>query len=155
MKVDWLKDCEICNAGLCHQMDEYKSAGMSDRDAATQVEKDSNGLYSASVIRDRYRYHAKRQGGGKSPKMTDDEILARAEKIKARRVMLETITRAIGLGLFTPGTSCELCLEESPTCEIRKALEQAAQNEMVRTATKKPPAATDGLTTTHKTNEVL
>ncbi len=60
----WLKDCEICNTGLCSQFQEYVEQGMSERAAARQMEKDCGNLWSADKIYGRYRYYAKGHGGG-------------------------------------------------------------------------------------------
>lgn len=40
IELKWLKDCEICNTGLCNQMTDYINAGMSTRQAAKQMEHD-------------------------------------------------------------------------------------------------------------------
>jgi N6-adenosine-specific RNA methylase IME4 len=65
--TEWLKDCEICNAGLCAEMDNYIACGMSVNKAAKQLEKDQKKkigtkLYSAATIRNRYNYY---KGGEK------------------------------------------------------------------------------------------
>jgi len=66
--VKWFKDCQICNVGLCDQLDEYiKNNGMSARAASKQMEKECNNLYSASQIRNRYRYYKKGHAGGGNP----------------------------------------------------------------------------------------
>ncbi len=38
--AEWLKGCEICNAGLCARFDELIGQGMSQRKAAKELEKD-------------------------------------------------------------------------------------------------------------------
>ncbi len=62
--VKWLKDCEICNTGLCKQMAEHKEVGKTEREAARMMEEECDGLWSAKNIRDRYRYYTKVRGGG-------------------------------------------------------------------------------------------
>jgi hypothetical protein len=53
----WLKDCEVCNAGLCATVDRLKGDGKSEREAARSMSEESAGLYSAEAILHRYRYH--------------------------------------------------------------------------------------------------
>lgn len=88
---DWLKNCEICSAGLCVTVDGYKKEkGVSERAACQQMAEESGGLYSGKQILDRYRYHT-----GKDRKVseiptnisefTEDEILQAAKEIEARR----------------------------------------------------------------------
>jgi hypothetical protein len=38
--AEWLKGCEICNAGLCARFEELIGQGMSQRRAAKELEKD-------------------------------------------------------------------------------------------------------------------
>ena len=64
----WLKDCEICNVGLCKRIDGLKDDGKTIREAARIMESESEGLWEADKIRDRYRYYKGGKGGGKSPK---------------------------------------------------------------------------------------
>lgn len=86
--TQWLKDCEICNTGLCTQMRNYIDQGMSARSASRQMEQDCSGLWPADKIHGRYRYYVKGHAGGnvgKPHKFTDDEVLQRAEEIKKQR----------------------------------------------------------------------
>lgn len=53
----WLKDCEICNAGLCVRVDELKKVGNSERGACRLMSEESEGVYSPIDIRNRYRYN--------------------------------------------------------------------------------------------------
>ena len=58
--VEWLKDCEICNAGLCVRFNELIESGMSQRKAAKQMEneqKDAIGkiIYPAESLRQRFQ----------------------------------------------------------------------------------------------------
>jgi N6-adenosine-specific RNA methylase IME4 len=53
----WLKECEVCNAGLCVRVDNLKADGKSERAACRIMSEECEGLYSSSEIRKRYRYH--------------------------------------------------------------------------------------------------
>ncbi len=55
--MSWLKDCEICNTGLCKTVDELKVSGMSENSACKQMSDESKGLYSKEAIRGRYLWH--------------------------------------------------------------------------------------------------
>ena len=55
--MSWLKDCEICNTGLCKAVDERKEKGMSERAACRDMSGESEGLYSEDAIYSRYRYY--------------------------------------------------------------------------------------------------
>jgi hypothetical protein len=59
MKImsDWLKDCEICNVGLCNTVNDLKKQGLSENAACQQLSEESEGLYSKETIRNRYRWH--------------------------------------------------------------------------------------------------
>ena len=72
--INWLRDCEICNAGVCKRMDELKEQGLSERAASRRMERECGGEQSASKILGRYKYHAKQQygGGGNPTKVTDE-----------------------------------------------------------------------------------
>jgi len=71
MGNEWLKDCEICNAGLCTEMDKLiNKHRLSEHTAAKQLaltvkERLGFPLYKGSQLRDRYRYHK----GKKKPKV--------------------------------------------------------------------------------------
>ena len=54
----WLKDCEICNVGLCSYIDDLKEKqGLSVKAAAKRMAGEAEGLYSKSAIESRYRYY--------------------------------------------------------------------------------------------------
>ena len=54
----WLKDCEICNVGLCSYIDELtEKKGLSVNAAAKKMAEEADGLYSKEVIRQRYNYY--------------------------------------------------------------------------------------------------
>ncbi len=55
--MSWLKDCEICNTGLCKTVDAKKESGLSERAACREMSGESEGLYSEDAILNRYRYH--------------------------------------------------------------------------------------------------
>lgn len=59
--TDWLKDCLICNAGLCKTVDKLKAQGLSENKACEQMSEESDGLYSQEAIRSRYRLHTGRR----------------------------------------------------------------------------------------------
>ena len=75
--MTWLKDCAICNEGLCSTVDELKKKGLSEKKIFKQMSDESEGDYTEGAIRQRYKYY---KGGERtSPpkeKRTD------AEKIK-------------------------------------------------------------------------
>jgi len=59
----WLKDCEACNVGLCETVDELKAHGLSEKKIFKQMSNESEGAYSESAIRHRYKYY---KGGAKT-----------------------------------------------------------------------------------------
>jgi hypothetical protein len=77
----WLKGCEICNAGLCNEMDHLTAPldkgglGLSEREAARRMEEIAQKaigikVWAAEQIRKRYERHAggaSRQAGTKRP----------------------------------------------------------------------------------------
>lgn len=87
----WLKDCEICNVGLCSCLDELVEKGMSIREAARRMEKESEGLYSESAIRNRYQYYKdpnRKKAGGISatPKSSPQKSSPSTPKVPAPRI---------------------------------------------------------------------
>jgi len=99
--MDWLKDCEICNAGLCKAVDERKGKGMSERAACRDMSKESDGLWSENQILNRYRYHTNKKSvcqidterdcgvceiHTEELTLTEDEILKAADKIREKRL---------------------------------------------------------------------
>ena len=75
----WLKDCEICNAGLCEEIDRLiEKDNLSQRTAAAHLAKvveDRLGypLYSADTLRKRYQRHTNRLGRNDPPNKTKDK----------------------------------------------------------------------------------
>ena len=68
MGAEWLKGCEICNAGLCARFDELIDQGMSQRRAAKELEKDQREqlgevVYSAEALRNRFQTNRKSKVG--------------------------------------------------------------------------------------------
>lgn len=65
--AEWLKGCEVCDAGLCARVDELKGEGMSERKATEILENDQREIlgeviYTGNSLRRRYqriRYGAK------------------------------------------------------------------------------------------------
>jgi len=55
--ADWLKDCEICNAGLCKTVDSLKEEGLSINAACVKMADETDGLYTKEAIRGRYGWH--------------------------------------------------------------------------------------------------
>jgi len=53
----WIENCLICNSGLCVEVDKRKQDGLTELAACKELSEESQGLYSAKQILDRYRYH--------------------------------------------------------------------------------------------------
>ena len=62
----WLKDCEICSAGLCAAVDAKKSQGLNEFAACKALSEEAEQLYTTKQILDRYRYHT-----GKDKKVSE------------------------------------------------------------------------------------
>lgn len=67
--AEWLKGCEICNAGLCARFDELIDKGMSQRKAAEvlegeQEEKIGAVVYPANTLRQRYKRNKPSKAAG-------------------------------------------------------------------------------------------
>jgi hypothetical protein len=63
----WLKDCLICNAGLCTRVKELLSEGKTERQASREMEQEQGeSVYSAEAILQRYRYHTSKKGSCQS-----------------------------------------------------------------------------------------
>lgn len=74
-ELKWLKDCELCNVGVCNTIDDYQAQGLSIRAAAEKMEQECEGLWSASKIRDRYRYYKQGHSGGGNPPSPDNRSI--------------------------------------------------------------------------------
>ncbi len=61
--MGWLKDCAICNEGLCSTVDELKKKGLSEKKIFKRMSDESEGVYSEGAIRQRYKYY---KGGEKT-----------------------------------------------------------------------------------------
>ncbi|MEE8399997.1 MAG: hypothetical protein V3S89_13385 [Desulfobacterales bacterium] len=71
--VPWLKDCEICNTGLCNRMDDLvKDGARSVREASRMMSEESGNVWNDNEIRHRYRYYkgTKVKAGRKPPTPT-------------------------------------------------------------------------------------
>jgi N6-adenosine-specific RNA methylase IME4 len=71
--VEWLKGCEVCNAGLCARFDELIESGLSQRVAAKKMEEEQiNSLgiivYPANTLRQRYKRNKPKKLGTDVPK---------------------------------------------------------------------------------------
>lgn len=67
--AEWLKGCEVCNAGLCERFDELISQGMSQRQAAKELENDQKEklgevIYPGDTLRKRF---SRMKGGTSVP----------------------------------------------------------------------------------------
>lgn len=66
-KGQWLKECEVCNAGLVTEMERLMGNGISQRAAAKELvqqqeERLGTVIYPESAIRQRYMYHTNKVG---------------------------------------------------------------------------------------------
>ncbi len=134
-KNNWLKDCEICNTGLCSQMNSYIDSGLPARAAARQMEKDCDSLWSAEKIYGRYRYYVKGHSGGgsvgKPHKLSDDEILVKAEDIRRRRAFRDNIRQMVELDLFDTSLNiCPGCETDPHECDIRQGIFKILQEDV-------------------------
>jgi hypothetical protein len=84
----WLQGCEICNAGLCAEMDRLIEVGFSERKAAQQLVKQQEmslhtELYSVASILNRYRYYKglKKVNQNDSPQKGDSPSLQPEEPL--------------------------------------------------------------------------
>ncbi len=120
--VKWLKDCELCNAGVCKRIDELKEQGLTERAASRKMEEECGGEQSADKILGRYKYHAKQQygGGGTPTKKTYDERMEAA---------INATTRYAGIEFMTVG--CENHCDDVDGC--RQRFLDMPQDEFTRT----------------------
>ena len=63
---NWLKDCEICSAGLCAAVEAKKAQGLNEFAACRALSEEAEQLYTTKQILDRYRYHT-----GKDKKVSE------------------------------------------------------------------------------------
>ena len=77
-RLRWLKDCEICNAGLCSQMKTIiDNQEIGEHNAATVLaemvaKQEGHPVYTAKQLLDRYRYYTnkdKRKKVSEIPKL--------------------------------------------------------------------------------------
>jgi len=81
--MNWIKNCEICNTGLCKTVDERKEKGQSERAACRDMSGESEGLYSEDAILHRYRYHTGKVNRSACEIHTESESLKVAEAFEA------------------------------------------------------------------------
>jgi len=69
-KENWLKDCEVCNTGLCATIDNLQQkTGYKLNTIYRMMAEESDGLYTWDQLKQRYRYHKGKTGNGRnSPK---------------------------------------------------------------------------------------
>jgi len=96
----WLKDCEICNTGLCKAVDERKEQGKSERTACKELSEESEGLYSTDAILGRYRWHTgKKQvchnDTGQSSPVSEDTPKKSPAWTKQMRMVLKSYVDSI------------------------------------------------------------
>jgi len=104
----WLKDCLICNTGLCKTVDELKVKGLTENKSCHEMAKKSNGLFSGKQILDRYRYHT-----GKDKSVAESVVYfiqSGEEGLIKIGSSTDLINRIITLQIGNP---CELKLRES------------------------------------------
>jgi hypothetical protein len=95
--AEWLKECEICNAGLCKEMDRLLAEStISEHAAAKQLALEAKEmlgfpLYSGPQLRDRYRYY---KGKKKKLKVYSSKDFTQEE--------LNSITQGSGVGEIPP-----------------------------------------------------
>ncbi len=87
IQISWLKDCEICNAGLCKTVNELKDQGLTENAACKQMSNESEGLYSTEAIRGRYLWHT-----GKVKRKVVDSQQSR-EKRETNKSLKEKLER--------------------------------------------------------------
>jgi hypothetical protein len=91
--AEWLKECEICNAGLCAEIDRLKEQGLTERQACRRLVFEQEAelgevIYSHAAIRSRYRKHSgkekelDRNGPPKKPEMDIEQAPSLLETLK-------------------------------------------------------------------------
>lgn len=107
--VPWLKDCEICNTGLCSRMDDLVENGaMSVREASRIMSEEAGNVWNDNEIRHRYRYYkgTKVKTGRKPPTLSKDTISRNFQL--ALDMLLSEIHRAKSGGWKTTSKSSAL-----------------------------------------------
>jgi len=99
--AEWLKDCLICNTGLCKTVDGLKDQGLSENAACNQMSEESDGLYSKEAIRGRYRLHTGRrephpeQHGHRDQRQIKPPITDEEKELHQLCAKLKSITKAL------------------------------------------------------------
>jgi N6-adenosine-specific RNA methylase IME4 len=78
--VEWLKDCEICNAGLCVRVDELKPQLGGLKPACKEMEAEAaeelgRPVWTAAQIRQRYLYYKGKRGRNPTPQKAEFQTL--------------------------------------------------------------------------------
>ncbi len=65
--IEWMNGCELCNTGICNQMNEYiEKEEMGEREASRKMAEECEDLWTASQIYDRFRYHTNKKKSQKT-----------------------------------------------------------------------------------------
>ena len=77
--TEWLKGCEICNAGLCARFDELIKEGLSQRKAAKHLESEQEKalgavIYPAETLRTRLKRNKPSKVGTNIPIQKEPEV---------------------------------------------------------------------------------
>jgi protein gp37 len=84
--AEWLKGCEVCNAGLCNRFDELIGQGLSQRKAAELLEAEQQEIlgeiiYSSEALRRRFtRVTAEPKSGAQRPTPSKDNYLQEVQQ---------------------------------------------------------------------------
>jgi len=135
--ANWIQNCQICNDGLCIRFEELKIDGNSDRVVAEIMEEEAYQKYpelkndfSASRIRNRYRYHMKKKVGEIHPNSGGAYRVPNCKKCGSRSVIMSPKTEEpMEHGLCYRCRSEELAPEKERKAEQRdkKAKEEFRQ----------------------------
>ncbi len=89
--VPWLKDCEICNTGLCSRMDDLLNDGTrSVREASRIMSEESGNVWNDNEIRHRYRYYkGPKVKTGRKPPSPSKEIISRHFQVAFDKLLSE------------------------------------------------------------------
>jgi len=91
-QTNWLKDCLICNTGLCATVDHLKEKGLTLNAACRAMATQSEDLFTGDQLKQRYLYHTsktKRKDDPEAGRNSTDEI--EDSEMKKRRIESEII----------------------------------------------------------------
>lgn len=116
--MKWIDNYKLCIDGVCNQIDEYRSQGLSVREAARKMSEKCGGEFTDEHIMSRYKYYSKGQRRGKEgwvlpTTLTDDETLVNAAEIRRMR----DTDRIKWVGYLTKG--CETHCDDFDGCRAR------------------------------------